>query len=839
MAERLYYEFQNDKNIFYRVSIHDADFSGTTSEITPGEDGFILEYTGKEEELYVPICASTCTFPIIVTSDNDTEVTDFIDDLATGTEDRFTVAIYKDPDGDNDLFWTGVVLADQTEFEDNTPYSFDLVASDDIGNLKGVDYTDDGTPYTGQQTMIEHALNCLNKTRTTGFWGADDVFAQTVNWFNHTQGTVGVDAVAINIYDEIGFVHEEMYDTNQNGVIEYPSAYDILEAICQTYMATLIQADGVWWFHSRQVHSVPGGKGFKQFKKDATFIADSSDFDFIPINNTTGARRLAGYGYAFLNPANRVEIEYDFKGNIAVINDSWDETNYGTLTATSDSYIVPSGEKLVLIVPLNIQQEADGTRTGDDRVLRYQIRVNVKCGDYYLKRDNSIAGSGIYTLDDGTQVDLFGFQLQGASWTSTDTDSLKWFTPAINAHDGDSLVYNFFFETPTLPDDSLGIEVTVDVVAYDASGTTSAGITSAAFADAVVVSSPVRCWIGDGGSSSGNTILFYSETDNNAREVVELGSAVFGDNVSNAATRGSLRYDDGSYTIGQWAASTTIVYGLVHQTLTKQHLAQRKQTTKIMRGTLYYDYISMAASLFYQVKSWSIFSMRYNANFSEWDIEAFHVLNSTSDITVAEGDRFDSDSSGGSTDDGLGLTNGLTADTGNQLAENNAVQIAAIRPAGEAGVAVRSSSGDTYGTTLRGRSGLASDEVLTLPSGFWMSVQGASPLSASGTTYFMPLATGYSLANTSLDIQGRFMAAFDVEVIDCVILCENAAGSTTVNLIVNGSTVDTLTPTLLAGTPLVLDFSGNDVDQGDTVSISINGTNAPGDTYITLGFRIK
>jgi len=104
MAERLYYEFQNDKGIIYRVSIHDQDFDGTTTEIHNGEDGFILEYDGKAEELFTPICASSCTFPILVIAADDNVIEDFIDDLSTADEGRMTVGIYRDPDGDNDLF---------------------------------------------------------------------------------------------------------------------------------------------------------------------------------------------------------------------------------------------------------------------------------------------------------------------------------------------------------------------------------------------------------------------------------------------------------------------------------------------------------------------------------------------------------------------------------------------------------------------------------------------------------------------------------------------------------------------------------------------------------------
>lgn len=838
MAERLYYEFQNDKAITYRVSIHDESFVGTATEINCNEDGFVLKWEGKEEELYVPICASNCTFPIVAVTDTIDEIEDFIDDLATGNENRFTVGIYKDPDDTNTLFWAGVILADQTEYEDNTPFDFVIVASDDLGNLKGIDYTNDGTPYEGQEAIVNHLLNCLNKTRSAHFWATDDTFLNAVDYINNYSGVLP-SITEHDTYTDIGFVHEEMYDTNQNGIIKYKSAYEILEGICSAFMLTMVQSNGVWWALSRRV-MIGASKQWQEFKKDGTFIQDGSNVDFTAINNTTGARRLTGFRYAYLNAAHKVEIEYNFLGNIAVINSNWDESNFGTLTETSDAYIVPSGEKLVMMFPFRIIQEADGTRTGDDRALRYKLIVSVKCGDYYLKRNATIGNSGIFTLDDGTQLSVFQPNYNSSSWTVTDTDTMQWFSGIINAHDGDEFIYNLVFETPALPEDSLGIEVTVDVEAYDAAGNTSGAITTAAFADAVVDVLNTRVWIGDGSTSTGNSILFYSEVDNDARDVMELNTALLGDNVSTGATRGSLRYEsNGEYVAPQWAPQSGALR-LIHQQVTFQHLSQRAKPTRLMRGTLYFPELRMTGVMFTSLGFWSIYSMTYNANLSEWDIEAFAIKANEAGITVAEGDRFDTgDSDGGSSSDtGSGLTNGFTADTNTDTTDALSTQIAAIRPAGEAGAVMRNAVDDTYTTTLRGVEGITSDTVLTLPTNFFSARQAAAPLSLSGTTYYMPVGGGI-VADTSVAIQHRYMVPFDCEVTTCVIMTENAAGSTGVKLYVNDVEVDSLTPTLLAGTPLTLNFTGNDVDTGDTISISVNGTNAPGDTYFALNLRIK
>ena len=156
MALRFYYEFQNDQSNVFRVEIHDENFASTAVQISPQSDGFVLRYDGDGESLFQPVVGSHCTIPIYNRTDYETEMNDFLDDLLNSDEDRFTVAIYEDPDGSNNLYWAGVILSDQTEIEDAAPEQaqrIGLMAEDDLANLKYIDYTDDGTAYTGLERL--------------------------------------------------------------------------------------------------------------------------------------------------------------------------------------------------------------------------------------------------------------------------------------------------------------------------------------------------------------------------------------------------------------------------------------------------------------------------------------------------------------------------------------------------------------------------------------------------------------------------------------------------------------------------------------------------------------
>ena len=54
-----------------------------------------------------------------------------------------------------------------------------ITATCDLGNLKNIDFNDDGASYTGKENMVNILLNCLTKVRTTDVhWttNLDDIF---------------------------------------------------------------------------------------------------------------------------------------------------------------------------------------------------------------------------------------------------------------------------------------------------------------------------------------------------------------------------------------------------------------------------------------------------------------------------------------------------------------------------------------------------------------------------------------------------------------------------------------------------------------------------------------
>ena len=210
-AIRLFAEFTDDLGDDWRLNIHDSNYGASAVEFKLGADGFVLSYSGNNEDRHQSVIGSEITFTL--TEENAAHET-FMDLLATNTEARFSVSIRKDPDGTNDFWWGGILLPEQiVRPYDYEPIQNTLTASDDIGNLQSIVYNNDGTAYSGQDSVIGHVLNCLNKMRTLHFWGTDD-FLYYVNDFKSQQYT-GANQLLDTRISHYGLFNPDDANTNQ------------------------------------------------------------------------------------------------------------------------------------------------------------------------------------------------------------------------------------------------------------------------------------------------------------------------------------------------------------------------------------------------------------------------------------------------------------------------------------------------------------------------------------------------------------------------------------------------------------------------------------------------
>ena len=104
-GERLYGEFQDDKGDSWRVSIYDTNAAWNAAnkeEFTLGSEGFVLSYSGNNEQQHQPIIGSSVEFTLY---ENDSAHTSTLDLLYSQPEGRLLLEVYRDPDGTNTLYW--------------------------------------------------------------------------------------------------------------------------------------------------------------------------------------------------------------------------------------------------------------------------------------------------------------------------------------------------------------------------------------------------------------------------------------------------------------------------------------------------------------------------------------------------------------------------------------------------------------------------------------------------------------------------------------------------------------------------------------------------------------
>lgn len=722
MALRFYYEFTNDQDIVYRVEIHDANFSDTAVEISPQADGFVLQYEGRAEEVFRPIVGSYCEIGVYNRTDYETEFNDFLDDIVVSDEDRFSVAIYLDPDGANSLYWCGIIAPEQTRYADEAPeqaQAVTIVAVDDLANLKNIDYNNDGTAYTNVASLASHVINCLKKTRTSGlFWGTSDVFVSVGELWAYDDGT---DYQPID--EDFGIAHNELYDINEYNVIQWRSSYEILESICNVFMWSIMQSGGRWVMFPRHIIASDTTPTFTNWSRGGIKLAEDQSLTSAHVIGTgaTDARRLAVFEETHLNPVKEARLSYLYDGNLPVFNEgSIAEGDIDGYTVTAENWIIPSGETLRVWFQFGGVQDSDATRTGNERAIRYKISLTIQCGTYYLKRERDTYSPGyVFHIDDpGTQavenieIDIFGYTNESAEWTTDSSDTVDFFTEGIDAWGGDTFGSIFVIQSPSLPADSTDINITVALSAYEADGTTSALITSDALANATVSMGYLRGQIGEG--NQGGELIYNANDDNNARDILELGESFIGDQVSSTASRGALRYmSDSSHTGAYWyRIGDNTTKDLIGRMLVRQHMAQRKNVTKVVRGTLYYDQLFMYDYFTYQSREWVAFSLKYRANFSEWEIDLFHLQEDHNGITVAEEER---DDKGIDTNDDIAVLGDALSDLDEAVITVGG-KLNNVQPAGSGAIYVKNDYDDDYAVILKSAGGLRNNNELKLPS---------------------------------------------------------------------------------------------------------------------------
>jgi len=166
MAIRFSTTVYNEKSRKITVSIKDSAFSGTVKTFDTLSLGIQYDSESQQgQERFTPIIGSRCSLSLLI---NNEDLQTLLLDIGLAVEGRFTMELiaYEDDNTTVSFKWYGYIVTDLVEFED-VPlvigYQAQISAIDGLGWLKTLDYKSAVGPYNGQDTVIQHILNCLNQ----------------------------------------------------------------------------------------------------------------------------------------------------------------------------------------------------------------------------------------------------------------------------------------------------------------------------------------------------------------------------------------------------------------------------------------------------------------------------------------------------------------------------------------------------------------------------------------------------------------------------------------------------------------------------------------------------
>ena len=628
-AIRLQAEFTDDLGNDWQVNIHDSDYVGSIVPFKLGADGFVLRYSGNNEDRYQPVIGSEVTFTL---TEENSDHTTFMDLLATNVEVRFSVSVRKDPDGTDDFWWGGILLPEQVVRPfDYYPIQNTLTASDDLGNLQSVKYNNDGSAYTGIESGIEHLLNCLNKTRTTHLWGTDD-FLYYVNDFDSTDYT-GSDQL-----DDLRISHYGLYNPNENGVNQYYSALEVLESLARVFNARIFQSQGKWWFLPVGAQKYSTTLTVEGTQKDGTAITQQSIAAAKAFDSTF--ERLRGYEYSYLAPLKTVTRTRRFNGNWPVILDNlYTEAQFGTTLSDTDIDYA-SGTVLAVSGTFNYTYDGDGTSTGNDRVSRVELEFTIKIGTKYLQRNVTYTGTQLVFNGFG-DPDEFPYEytthVYGNTSLSSSAATYTIVSPIFDKQDGESLSIPFYIELPALATAESGLDITVDINGIDDTGAADTDLTNTTDADyeIVVLRADV---IGD--EALGDTVSFTATNSDTARADLDQGEVLFGD-YQTVNADGTISFIEGiTQTFStSWQSLNYTGTGLsINKLAVQEILGGQVKPTRIQRGEVYGLPIYMWQVIDDTDGDYALFEMTYTARSLTNEVEAFLISRDISGVTADQDD---------------------------------------------------------------------------------------------------------------------------------------------------------------------------------------------------------
>lgn len=319
MAIRYQSTIYSEKGRMVTIAIKDKNFSGVFGSFDVINLNVKYESDSIQgQERFTPIVGSSCDLSIII---NSSDLVNLLTDIGLAIEGRFTLDLtaYESDNTTISFRWYGYIVTDLIEFEDlplATTYEARISAIDGLGWLKTLDYKSAVGPYLGQDTVVQHILNCLNQldfVQENLVANNLPVLHTVFNWHENTLTYSADNDFAL----KTAIQHRAFYhrDTKNNYI--WQSCYDVLKKICQVFGARLIFSGSQYWLI--QINEYVNTPTFhRYFKYSAYGIQSVGTFnlDFTISNiqtNLSGSdlMRLAGGRWTYYSALKNAVVRYN------------------------------------------------------------------------------------------------------------------------------------------------------------------------------------------------------------------------------------------------------------------------------------------------------------------------------------------------------------------------------------------------------------------------------------------------------------------------------------------------------------------------------------------------
>ena len=653
-AIRLFAEFKDDEGQDYRLNIHQSGWTVTPFEFNVGADGFTLRYSGDNENRMQPVIGSEVTFSLV---ENDAQHTLFITKLATSQDAQFTLSIYKDPDSTNVLLWTGVILSERIELQDEAyPIMNTFTAVDELGNLKNILYNDDGVKYTGRDDIARHLTKCILKTRALHVYDSTDFIIQYANNFFPT-----TDFASTNALIESRVDHSAFYNIDSEGVIQFFDTFTVLENLCTTFNSRMFYANGI--FNFIPIGAAIDDSDLTLWKITKSALVSGISFS-VNAEKESGVDflKLAGGSSTFLPPLGKVKRKWLINANLPLLtgqqylNPTGTQDDIGD-TLTDQDLIYSSSTELRLRI--NYQHTYPGGSsqfTGANIPARIGMRLIIKCGSLYYKNSLSFGPDSQWIGDYDENYTILQMSFTDGAWSSGEgyywlpvtmnnswmdrntgqiyQEGTEWSTVVLDIMpNGNPLI----IDLPALPSQQVGIEFTALVVGFTGTGNLIGDVVdSTAFGKL-----NVEMFALTGNATNGDELVYNASTGNNGREIYEQMDVQIG-SVQYDTQRNITDYFTPGEPINEWGSLIYPTADLpIHSLGLKEILAGQNDSTQVKRGGYISEFLTPFDILNFDGDRYLPFETSFIARSVEGEFEAFRLIQDTTDIVTPAPEIFD------------------------------------------------------------------------------------------------------------------------------------------------------------------------------------------------------